>query len=104
MEAIPYSDAGGAIAALLLCAAALWKIYLRIRKDTREDHAERTQGDNYAAIIEQLRMEVSRLARAVNELGSELETERRKRHAAEARVSRLESELATLKNGGGAHA
>lgn len=102
MEVIPYSEGGGVIAALLLCAAALWKIYLRIRKDTREEHAEREHYVGYSEIVEQLRTEVRRLSAAVNELGLELESERRKRHLAEGRVSKLEQELAILKNGSSA--
>lgn len=99
MELVPYSETGGLIAAIVFLAAAVWKIWLRVRQEVRADGAEKTTLDGYSAIIEQLRTEVRRLSVAVNELGTALEEERRKRRAAEARVSVLEGELEQLKNG-----
>lgn len=106
-------DQAGIAAGLGLFAAAVWKIYLRLKKDTREDssdkrktQAESNQFDHYDNLIKNLREEVDRLAKSVGLLSVELEKERRARYEAEQissdlkrKVIFLEFEVNHLKGG-----
>ena len=83
-------DHAGVAAALGLIAAAAWKIYLRLKSDSRNDktdarksESEVDQYDHYDSLIENLRGEVDRLAGSVGRLSRELDEERRARFAAE---------------------
>jgi len=101
---LPDTDVAGVLAGAGLVLAFLWKVWLRMRSDNREDTAGVRQGESYGAIIMQLRTEVDRLGAAVNDISTELVHERAARHRAEslavtlqARVEVLEHELNTLR-------
>lgn len=97
-------DFAGIAAAAGLLAAGVWKIYLRLKSDTRNDSvnsrkakSEADQYDHYDELIKTLREEVKRLADSVGSLSDELDTERLARHGAEEIASRLKLEVEWLK-------
>lgn len=90
-------------AGVMVLAAAVWKVYLRLKSDRRVDGAAEDSYDGYGRILSQMRQEIDRLSRAVNDMGLELERERKARHEAQAengrltwRVSVLEAEVRRL--------
>lgn len=83
-------DPVGRYALLAMIAAAAWKIWLRLKQDTRVDRSDaRTQQahgavvDEYDKVVDTLREEVQRLAQSVERLSRELEEERTARYDAE---------------------
>ncbi|MCC6489135.1 MAG: hypothetical protein IT364_16670 [Candidatus Hydrogenedentes bacterium] len=87
-------DPVGRWALLAMIAAATWKIWLRLKADTRADksevHTQRAHGvvvAEYDKVVETLREEVARLAQSVERLSRELEEERVARYDAE-RIAR----------------
>lgn len=108
---VSIDDQAGIAAGLGLAAVTVWKIWLRLKNDKRQDAAgdrENQAGESthqqYGKIIEQLRTEVDRLGKAVNDMSERLRQEQLGRFEAEgqvqllrAKVSRLESEVRILK-------
>lgn len=93
----------GWLAAIGLLASVLWKIWLRLRHDTRADTSEARGHAAEGDVISVLREEVSRISERVRSLEEDLEHERTKRYAAEreartlqARVDALEQRLRGL--------
>ena len=104
-------DPVGRYALLAMIAAAAWKIWLRLKADTRSDKSDardhRARTDivgEYDKVVETLREEVERLARSVERLSRELQDERTARFAAERLAARLQERLDYLErrlhNGG----
>lgn len=90
LEAQMLDDPVGRWALLAMIAAAAWKIWLRLKADTRADRSDvRTQQahgavvDEYDKVVDTLREEVQRLAQSVERLSRELEEERTARYDAE---------------------
>lgn len=84
------ADPVGRWALLAMIAAAAWKIWLRLKADTRADrsdvHAQKAHGyvvAEYDKVVETLREEVERLAQSVERLSRELNEERTARYDAE---------------------
>jgi len=96
MIELPVDDPAGKAALLTVIAAAVWKIYLRLKSDHRNDKAESRVHQAEGDVIETLREEVERLAKSVEKLSTDLEKERELRWAAEARISELEHQLRSL--------
>lgn len=96
MIELPVDDPAGKAALLTVTAAAVWKIYLRLKSDHRNDKAESRVHDAEGDVIETLRGEVERLAKSVARLSEELDKERESRWAAEARIAELEHQLRSL--------
>lgn len=109
MSIPPLDEHAGTLAAIGVGLAALWKIWLRVRHDHREDksevrgdHAEAQMVSGYAAIIEQLREEVRRLTKSNDSLIEQLQEEREMRRVLANRVYDLENRLRVLgQNTGG---
>lgn len=96
MVELPVDDPAGKAALLTVIAAAVWKVYLRLKSDHRTDKAESRVHQAEGDVIETLREEVERLAKSVERLSAELEKERDARWAAEARIAELEHQLRGL--------
>ena len=104
LEAQMLDDPIGRYALLvMIAAAAVWKIWLRLKQDTRADKSEardyRARGDivgEYDKVVETLREEVERNARNVERLSRELHDERTARFAAERLVSELQERIEYL--------
>jgi outer membrane murein-binding lipoprotein Lpp len=92
----PIEDNAAIAAGIGLLGAAAWKIYLRIKRDTREDYAEAGQLHGYDAIIKQLREEVNRLAAQVTRMSEDLDAERHARYRAQESESRLQRRVDQL--------
>lgn len=97
------NDYAGIAAALGLLAAGVWKIWLRLKSDTREDSgdarrhkAEVSQFDHYDGLVKTLRDEVERLSELVKEVHKELEEERDLRRKAEDREAELGRKVQSL--------
>ncbi len=93
----------GWIAAILFLASVLWKVWLRIKRDSREDRAETREHAAEGDVITVLRDEIARISERVRALEGDLEHERAKRYIAErqsaslqTRVDALEHRLRTL--------
>jgi len=96
MVELPVDDPAGKLALLTVTAAAVWKIYLRLKHDHREDKSEARTDKAEDSIIENLRAEVERLAQSVRALSEEVDKERRARWTAEARIAHLEAQIRGL--------
>lgn len=96
MVELPVDDPAGKAALLTITAAAIWKIYLRLKSDNRTDKAESRVHEAEGDLIETLREEVERLGNAVRELSLDLNAERKARWHAESRISILESQIRSL--------
>lgn len=93
----PFDGDPAAIAAAVgVLLAALWKVRLWFRHDRRTDLTAEAQHDANDTLIENLRDEVDRLYRLVEELGRRLDTEMSLRRAAEADVARLKIRIEGL--------
>lgn len=98
-------DPAATLATLTVIAAALWKLVLWVRKDSRTDKAEGRIDGGYGQLVEQLRAEVARLSKIVREMSDELAAERKARRAAEDAAEDLRARVAHLEDamkGGGA--
>ncbi len=96
MEGLPVDDPAGKLALLTVTAAAVWKIYLRLKHDHREDKAKARTDKAEDSIIENLREEVERLAQSVRALSQQVDAERQARWKAEARIAQLEAQIRGL--------
>lgn len=103
MQEFQIDDPAGKLALLTVTLAAIWKLWLRFKHDTREDRAEAREHAAEGDVITVLREEVARLSETVQHLAQDIEEERRLRYAAErevvdlrARVSHLEQRLRDL--------
>lgn len=101
----PLDDPAGKAALLTVIAAAVWKIWLRLKHDSRNDKAESRDHasedhitGSYDAIIKQLRDEVNRLAATVSSLSLELDAERKARREAQISSVELQSRVISLEN------
>lgn len=76
--------------------AIAWKIFLRVRRDAREDGAGGASADGYALIITGLREEMTRLHASLTELAGRCDTETAARYQAESELAacRRRTELA----------
>lgn len=102
-ELPPIEELAGKGSLLAVLMATAWKIWLRLKRDHREDKADKRElesGDHivesYDSILTQLRGEVTRLAKTVSEMSEALDHERRARHRAEHRIAALEAQLVAL--------
>lgn len=89
------NEAGWATAVALL-ASVLWKVWLRLKRDTREDKAETREHAAEGDVITVLREEVARISERVRSLEHDLEHERTKRYAAEREARTLQSRVDAL--------
>lgn len=96
-------DPAGKLALLTVTVAAIWKLWLRLRHDSREDRAEAREHAAEGDVITVLREEIARLSSAVDTLSSSLDEERRLRFELEqralalrVRVDQLEAKLRSL--------
>lgn len=89
-------DPAALAAAAGVLLAALWKIRLWLRHDRRTDLSAETQHDANDTLIDNLREEVDRLYRLVEELGRRLDGEMALRRTAEAEVARLKIRIEEL--------
>lgn len=103
MDLQTLEDPVGKYALLAMIAAAAWKIWLRLKQDTRNDRSEvrehKAHGSivtEYDKVVETLREEVSRLAQTLDKLSEELGEERKERYAAEQRSRALQERVETL--------
>jgi len=99
----PLDDPAGKAALLTVIAAGVWKLWLRLKHDSRADKAESREHaaeDNiagtYDAILKQLRDEVARLAGTVNLLSQELDVERKARREAQYLAGQLQLRIEIL--------
>ena len=99
----PLDDPAGKVALLTVIAAAVWKIWLRLKHDSRTDKAESRDHASedkvagaYDAILKQLRDEVARLAGTVTLLSAELDVERSARREAQFLASQLQLRVESL--------
>ena len=90
----------GWLTAIAVSVAAGWKALLRIKRDSRDDRAERTQHDGYEQIVDTLREEVARLAVAVEELQEERKKLQEENAVLRRRVLELEREVGMLRGAG----
>lgn len=81
---------------LLMAAFALWKIWLRLRQDTRTDASSSGEHKAKDDVVKLLRDEVRRLADSVRELGEQLDEERQLRYATERRAADLQARVEVL--------
>lgn len=93
-----YEDTAVIAATTTMLAAAAWKVYFRLRKDQREDHAEAGSSKSYDAIIEQLREQVDRLAEQMTRVTADLDAERAARYTAQASEARLKIRVEVLES------
>lgn len=101
----PLDDPAGKAALLTVIAAAVWKIWLRLKHDSRNDKAESRDhaseehiAGSYDAIIKQLRDEVGRLAGTVKSLSIEVDAERSARREAQLHAIELQARVISLEN------
>lgn len=92
------------LTAIVVAAAAGWKIWLRVRRDNRQDHGGAAAEDGYETIIAQLSSHVQRLDKLVADMGERLNREMQARYQCEAvneglriRIAALETEIRALK-------
>lgn len=93
-------DPAAIAAGLGLLAAAVWKIRLWLRQDTRHDRSAETQYEAHDTLVEKLRDEVERLYALVGDLGDRLDDEMNMRRAAETEVNRLRMRVEELERRG----
>ena len=86
----------GWLAAIGLLASVLWKVWLRLRHDTREDSSGAREHAAQGDVITLLREEVERLAASVTKLSEELNEERRLRYETERRAAALQDRVDAL--------
>lgn len=93
-------DPVGRYALLAMIAAAAWKIWLRLKQDTRVDRSDarehRSRGhivEEYDKVVDTLREEVARLAANLDRLSHELNDEREARYTAERRAAILQERV-----------
>lgn len=103
MNDLGVPDPAGKAALLTVIAAALWKLWLRLRHDTRADKGEAREHEakdnvfgGFEQVIEQLRDEVERLGTTVKSMSVELAEEREARIAAEATAQDLRHRVGVL--------
>lgn len=65
---LTYVLVGGAAAAVLKIAEHFWLVYMRGKKDTRADHAERVVESGYAQLVADLQNDNKRLNALVERL------------------------------------
>lgn len=109
--ALPQIDENaGWLAGIVFLGSVLWKVWLRLKSDTRGDKAAAREHDaegnvigGYDQLIAQMRKEIDRLAGQMEEMSKALSEERRERYKAERlahdlqeRVEVLESRLREL--------
>jgi peptidoglycan hydrolase CwlO-like protein len=99
-----FDDPAGQATGIAVAIALAWKMWLRLRGDTRHDASEESQHAGYDGIITALRIEVTRLSARVDAMSLALDDAVSARREAEsenrqlrARVLHLESELDALK-------
>jgi uncharacterized membrane protein len=73
-------------------AAGIWKLIFNFRKDVRDDKS----GEAHSSVIVELRREVERLAKMVDELSAKLEDEVARRRAVENENHDLRLRIAVL--------
>ena len=86
-------DPVGRYALLAMIAAAAWKIWLRLKQDTRVDRSDAREHRARSDVVETLREEVARLSQSVDRLSGELDSEREARYAAERRSHLLQERV-----------
>lgn len=84
------------VTAISFAAFAIWKLWLRIRHEGRNDRAEAREHAAEGDVIVVLREEVSRLADSVRRLEEEREDERKARYAAERNAQQLQRRVEVL--------
>lgn len=97
--ALPQIDENaGWLAGIIFTASILWKVWLRLKADQRNDKAATREHDaegnvigGYDQLIKQLRAEVERLAKDIDE-------EREARYTAEKRSYELQRRVEILEN------
>lgn len=89
-------DPAGKLALLTVTVAAIWKLWLRLRHDSREDRAEAREHAAEGDVITVLREEVARLSETVQALAQDIEEERRLRYAAEREAAELRGRVDQL--------
>lgn len=86
----------GIVSGIAFIGFIIWKAWLRLRRDSRDDSAEsrdhRAEGD----VVELLREEVMRLANSVRNISEALDDERRARYAAEKLARDLKDRVEVL--------
>lgn len=93
LDAQLLDDPVGRYALLAMIAAAAWKIWLRLKQDTRTDRSDARDHQARSDVVGTLREEVARLAQSVERLSIELDSEREARYAAERRSHLLQERV-----------
>ena len=103
MGEFPVDDPAGKAALLTVIAAGVWKLWLRLRHDSRNDKSEERDhaiggdiADSYGSLVAQLREEVARLANSVKTISEALDAEREARYAAERLARELKDRVDIL--------
>lgn len=78
------------ITGAVFAAFAVWKLWLRVRHESRGDKAEAREHAAEGEVLTVMRNEIERLATMVKDMGAEIETERSARHEAERRAAALQ--------------
>lgn len=103
MDLPPINENAGWLAGIVFLGSVLWKVWLRIKADTRGDKAAARDHDaeghvigGYDQLIAQMRKEIDRLAGSMEEMLRDLAEEREARYRAERLAIELKGRVEIL--------